>query len=434
MTDYENFGFKDLPDPDAFMTAAKMEAFGAHIFGQVTDFIPVINPKLAPYNCVGDGVTDDSTGFAAALAAAAGRILWVPNGTYILSTNFDFANQTSMLCESMEGVIFKVKNGTQITTGLFRIINRTGCHLSDFTIDLNKANIASLGVDTQQQGIYFVASTASGIVRCSVKRVCIKNGPRIGFYATNSLITQPLELTIEDLFLFDNTRQGALFTRPTRLKLIRPHAERNGDASSDQIQIGINGADGGSNIIVEDPTCLSGGRNGLTLVGVSKWSIGNPICSSNTGIGLAISENCRDGSIDNPQCHSNTGVNLAADPRTAGSPTIKEADITINGGVLSGSTSHGFYGNYADGVSVNGTVSRNNGDDGFKWIACVNCVARGIAKDNTGHGLSLVNGSGGGAANGGKNIMQIHLTGNGSADAIEDTAAVLSDVTLCTTD
>jgi hypothetical protein len=48
-----------------------------------------INPKLAPYNAIGDGIADDEVAIQAAgtAAKAAGKDLWFPNGTYRLGTS-----------------------------------------------------------------------------------------------------------------------------------------------------------------------------------------------------------------------------------------------------------------------------------------------------------------------------------------------------------
>lgn len=53
-----------------------------------------LNVKMAPYNAVGDGVTDDYAAFAAAtaVAAAAGLGVFIPAGTYKLGTKWSITN------------------------------------------------------------------------------------------------------------------------------------------------------------------------------------------------------------------------------------------------------------------------------------------------------------------------------------------------------
>ena len=67
-----------------------------------------INVKDHPYLATGNGSTDDSAAIQAAITAAAGGVVWIPNGTYVIGTSLDMgAAGVTILGESRWNTILK---------------------------------------------------------------------------------------------------------------------------------------------------------------------------------------------------------------------------------------------------------------------------------------------------------------------------------------
>lgn len=395
---------------------------------------------------VDTAASDNATALAAWLTAIdnsnKGRGV-IPAGTFDVGSKLTPPDGSILSGAGEAETVLRVKAGASIAGGLFEATNAQHLELTDLTIDLNAANTTSLGQDTQQQAIYFISTTTAGTARCALRRVKVKDAERVGIYSTSDATNHPNELVLEDVTVTGCGRQGILVARPSRLRANRVLLDGNctGNAT-DQFQVGISASDGGSNIILAAVEAINGGRSGMTLLGVTEFQLLAPRAEANgvtaavalTGHGIVISEGCRGGSIVAPHTAGNYASNIVIDPRTAGASTLKDMDVTVDGGSAIGSvTSHGFYVQYSKGVRVNGMLSRGNADDGFKLVSCLDVFASGTARGNTGHGLSIVDGTGTGSGPGGKNICQVHCAGNGT-DTVEDTAGTSSDTTLCTTD
>jgi hypothetical protein len=398
-----------------------------------------INVKDDSYGALGDDSTDDTAAFVAAIldVPAIGGTIFAPAGTYLLSAFLELPSYITVLGAGRGRTILKVKAASSIATGLLRAINRDSVLIQDLTIDCNAANTTSLGSDTQQQAVYVVTSTVAGTANFALRRVHIKNCERVGFYATNSSTANTHEIELDDVDIDDCGRQGALIVRPSRLRG-RVRARRCGTDgnSTDQIQVGLNATDGGSNIEL-DAEAHDGGRNGITFLGVTDfrfraYATGNGVAAAVAaqGHGLVISEGCRD-FVGRARCKGNYALNVTIDPRTAGAATLKDCEGIIEAEVSGSVTSHGFYAQYAKGFLAH-VVSRNNADDGIKLVSCKDALIYGTARGNTDRGVSIVDGSGGGSGPGGKNVIRVHTVGNGT-DAIQDTGTTASDTTGSTT-
>ena len=100
-----------------------------------------INVKDHPYLATGNGSTDDSAAIQAAITAAAGGVVWIPNGTYVIGTSLDMgAAGVTILGESRWNTILKA--GSSFTGNILHNASagtgNSGLHyVSNMFFDLN---------------------------------------------------------------------------------------------------------------------------------------------------------------------------------------------------------------------------------------------------------------------------------------------------------
>jgi len=99
--------------------------------------------NVKDYGAQGDGVSDDTTAIAAAIAV--GGIIYFPPGTYITST-ITLQNHTYLLGAGMRASIIKLKNGTN-NHAIINFVSPNGvianaeyCGVLNLMVDGNKAN------------------------------------------------------------------------------------------------------------------------------------------------------------------------------------------------------------------------------------------------------------------------------------------------------
>jgi hypothetical protein len=109
---------------------------------------PVLNVKDSVFGAKGDGATDDSTAIQAALnvAAAAGGIVFVPSGTYLIGTTLILNPDVTVMGSGPGASILKLKNGANTTVIKTANYGTTGSNdfaILELAIDGNNANNAA---------------------------------------------------------------------------------------------------------------------------------------------------------------------------------------------------------------------------------------------------------------------------------------------------
>jgi hypothetical protein len=131
------FGLPVALPESATLSAALTEVFSAAAAGQI------INAKAAPYNALGDGVTDDTAAIQAALIAASlvNGDVFLPAGTYI-STGLSIYSNTRLRGVG-RGTVVKLKPSIDVATVTVLLSNsanyplagNVGIGVSDLTLD-----------------------------------------------------------------------------------------------------------------------------------------------------------------------------------------------------------------------------------------------------------------------------------------------------------
>jgi len=96
--------------------------------------------SVKDFGATGDGTTDDTTAFQNALTAAAGKSLYVPNGTY-LCTGLTIYSGTNMYGDSPTTSIIKAKGTLGASTPLIKNPNQSGTAYSYTDVGISISNI-----------------------------------------------------------------------------------------------------------------------------------------------------------------------------------------------------------------------------------------------------------------------------------------------------
>lgn len=175
--------------------------------------------SVLDFGARGDGVTDDTAAIQAALNASA--VVYLPKGTYAISSAINFPSQTRMYGDGIGRTTIKATaSGARITNASSRHDN---IRLEDFTFDGN--NLATIGITLGVAGsVGTLAASSSdlllrvGIAQCTTSglilnyvqyaniRECIINGTTGGYGA---YVNECGHATIEDTLFYSN--QTGLF-------------------------------------------------------------------------------------------------------------------------------------------------------------------------------------------------------------------------------
>jgi parallel beta-helix repeat protein len=168
-----------------------------------TDLSPAVQSTLSQvinvrsYGATGDGSTNDTDAFNRALVAAAGAMLFIPQGTYILTPSnlATIPADTKIVGAGMGNTILKLPNGFNASGDLFQIVSVSNVEVSGLTLDGNRANQSG---SSKQYGFYLSSST-----NCSVHNICSIHWTGDGIQLYNDT-----SCTVRDCFASDNGYHG----------------------------------------------------------------------------------------------------------------------------------------------------------------------------------------------------------------------------------
>jgi hypothetical protein len=143
--------------------------------------------NVKDFGAVGDGRTDDTEAFAKALAAEkkinAHAVIYVPDGTYLLTDTLGWAKRRTLLGQSREGVVLKLQDGcdgfddaakprpfvqTAMPGPYYGTDSRANAafdnYIVNLTIDTGKGNAGTVGLEyiTHNQGMVDNVTIRSG--------------------------------------------------------------------------------------------------------------------------------------------------------------------------------------------------------------------------------------------------------------------------------
>lgn len=156
--------FSSAPTPQAtFTTSGKVKQ-------------TVYNVKDAPYNAVGDGVTDDTVAiqaaYTAADAAGGGVVFWPkPASSYLINTPITVGSNTSSVGGSLGGVTILTTMSPSARQGVFNINNKNNVSFTylKFSLGGNATAITSFGHDNLYIGSceFSGTTTGNGVIQLS---------------------------------------------------------------------------------------------------------------------------------------------------------------------------------------------------------------------------------------------------------------------------
>lgn len=119
--------------------------------------------NVLDFGATGDGVTDDTAAFAAALAAS--RAVYVPEGTYLVDTVAFPSDGTNLIGETKTTTILK---GSASCTKIIDISGTVSAYLIDNTLENMTLDMSAMADASTSQGIYMARSYNNNINNVNV--------------------------------------------------------------------------------------------------------------------------------------------------------------------------------------------------------------------------------------------------------------------------
>lgn len=297
--------------------------------------------NVMDYGASADGVTDDYAVFAAAVTAAGdgNGLVYVPSGTYRLSTGVTVPSNTSIFGNGYSTKIITDGNG-------FVISSTTGVRIRDMYL-YGPGSGSNSGI------------TAGNVTNTIISGMFIQNYGFMGFYGgavNNSIITENI--------VSGNGKDESVIGQGI-------HIGYSGTAESHNVTISNNICFENGNIVAD----WYGGSHGIYVSGLNNTYniivIGN-ICNSNTGAGINVNGGTRTSVIGNI-CSRNRykGIAIAgyaynsiiACNRVDYVLEIKESTSICGSGISVGPTTYGIHvaDNTISDVARDGILVYGNG-------------------------------------------------------------------------
>lgn len=342
--------------------------------------------KDSPYNAKGDGVNDDTQAIQSALSAASaagGGTVYIPNGTYLVTSSLLISSNTLVFGSGWASLI-QMSGPWTGSKGLFTFaIGGSNMVLRDIRIDGLRAGKAN-------------TSTARGV------------------YVQNAS-----HVRIERMHISDCSHAAILFDGGTDLVATSNYTFRGGDngangAVANGITSDINGA-ACSRVLIANNTIDQATDDGIAVQdGVTDAAvIGNNIdCTGALGQGIDIAGGIRvavTGNVIRNVQTSKTGILVQQNLNLYNPSDVSVVGNSINctGATSVGISVLGTVANPADRVSIVGNTIRGSGYAGITLSTeCQNSVVQGnVITGCAGDGIQFTQGGAG-------NITNVLCTGN----------------------
>lgn len=140
------------------------------------------------FGAKGDGTTDDTYAFQqviSAVAAVGGGVIYVPEGTYIISASLSLPDNT-WLCGDGKTSIIKMADSFA-PTELIKVIDKTFIKISDISFNGNASNVTPDDQQFDSFPVIFNNSGSGAVTQISIENVKFLNtaGDAIRFYIIN---------------------------------------------------------------------------------------------------------------------------------------------------------------------------------------------------------------------------------------------------------
>lgn len=224
----------------------------------------VLNIKSAPYNAVGDGVSDDTAAFQVALTASAnGNTIYIPNGTYRLTNTLSWPGDggvnITLQGQSRSGTILRLPDSTSgfTSAGTPKVLldgkgnhipQRFGNSIRNLTVDTGVGNLGAIAVQYYANNVGTcrdVTIRGSGLVGLEMSHTRA-NGPNLvknvtidGFqygirtgYGVESLTFENITLLNQSLLGWLNENESRVANGTTQLAVGQVLSIRGLNASS----------------------------------------------------------------------------------------------------------------------------------------------------------------------------------------------------------
>jgi len=356
--------------------------------------------NVRDYGAAGDGSTDDTAAIQAALTAcgsAGGGVVYLPTGTYIISTALTVSAATTVQGAGLGRSTIKAKS-THTGRGLY-ILNVAGVRVADLTIDMNSGATANQAGETVQQAIYIHQSAASA-VSATIERVELKNGhDRLLDMWSDQ--TTALEMTVRDCYLHDCAGVGLVAYRTSHLDIRGNRLYNVGTGGKEGIWISGTASDKALNTRVIGNSLDTIGWEGIVLTHAVGFVVADNYVTNcatvvtTDGWCIAVSLGCSDFVVSGNNCVNSGGGGLAFDLAVS-VPDTQTYDVngTVTGNNSSGhALNHGIYAAYCNNLTITGNTSCANDAAGFAagvaLINCQDCVVSGNTLHDNGYGVAI---------------------------------------------
>ncbi|GLX66344.1 right-handed parallel beta-helix repeat-containing protein [Paenibacillus glycanilyticus] len=257
---------------------------------------------VTDFGAIGDGVSDDTAAFQAAINAGAGQV-YVPKGSYVVK-NISIPSNISLIGAGA-GSVLKLHPSSVDWDMVIRLIRCSNVKISNLTIDGNRGAIGL--ADNQMHGIGLDSETAN----ITVENVTIKNTCGDGIWIAGGSMANPAYLSknimIRDCYISNAGRQSIALVMGDQISMIGNVMDGQLDIEAEEL--GVNDVNVVGNIagaIAYNNPVNGGGRVTITGNNVIKdvyiWGSSNFTFSSNAVKGKIRIENSSYGTVSNNWC------------------------------------------------------------------------------------------------------------------------------------